>query len=130
MTFPKFIRMNFNKVTNRVIAIKAVRSLTGWGLKEAKDLVDDAQTRLAWVSIPINVKDEYWGGRTAEQVYDQSVDDLVSVKAMVEFPTANDTPQSDKLKKDLEELLILAVCCQQYELARSLINHAEKLNRD
>ena len=129
MTFPKSIRMNFNHITNKVVAIKAVRSLAGLGLKEAKELVE-SEASLGFGTVPINVKDEDWSGRTAEQVYNTAICDLLDANVQLQFPTANDTPQSDKLKKDLEELLILAVRCQQYELARSLINHAEKLNHD
>lgn len=128
MTFPKYIRMNFNNMTDKVMAIKAVRSLAGLSLKEAKDLVD-SEASLGFGTVPINVKDEEWSGRTAEQVYNAAICDLLDAKVLLQFPTANNTPQSDKLKEDLEELLILAVRCQQYELARSLINHAEIINR-
>ena len=41
------IRLADNTTRNKIGAIKAVRSVTGFGLKEAKDVVDDADNHIS-----------------------------------------------------------------------------------
>ena len=41
------VRLVDNTIRNKIGAIKAVRSVTGFGLKEAKDVVDDADNHVS-----------------------------------------------------------------------------------
>ena len=66
-----------NKPFNMVGAIKALRALSGLGLKEAKDLIDDAQYSPVEVNLPYH-------GAEHQQSFENNVRELKAAGAAAE----------------------------------------------
>lgn len=95
--------------------IKAIRGLTGWGLKEAKDFMDQNLGR--YVSLPVHVIDGSFGSRgetgTALQVFDFYLRALQSTGVRV-------VAQSNSCGPALKELITAAVANDEFALVSDL----------
>lgn len=100
-----FVRVNYNKVA----VIKAVRSLTGLGLKEAKDTVEDAVDRNRPANIDI-----------ARHLENPIIDDCVRTIEQNGLTIDDKSQKIDFILEGMKQSAILSTKEGEYELAQLL----------
>lgn len=105
--------VNFATTTNLVAVIKSVRVLTGLGLKEAKDIVDNMRNTGEAMTIrvlPSYDRREYNALKSLCVIF--RVDDEAEIVL----------PKRSEMTDKLQEALELAVKLREYNKARQLID--------
>lgn len=107
--------------SNKISTIKALRYLTGLGLKEAKELCE----KFGEQRIKVSVRDteDFATGqlRTAEEQFNRAVADLRAQNIPVRFHTS-------KTLEDLRRLASEAVLREEYAVAQALVEVLKKFN--
>jgi len=101
---------NYHQSNNKVAAIKAVRAITGIGLKEAKDAVEDAMAgRAANIDSTFNPHDP---------IHASGLRDLADMG----FDLGDKNVKSAIILESVKQSAILAAKEDDYELSRLLLN--------
>lgn len=106
-------------IPDRVAVIKAIRQLTGLGLKEAKDITGKTETQL--LNVRVNDTRSYVDNSliSAESLYDQAVAVLISNGVQIEHTFRTDR---DGILLDMQLLAADAITRKDYDLAIALID--------
>ena len=105
-----------NDLVNKVAAIKGVRTLTGLGLKEAKDLVEcinPGHTEVIHVDAGI-----------LEPYYSEALQLIKDSGLRVSTPVINNAARRD-IGEQLRQVVTYATMTAQYDISRVLINIIE-----
>ena len=105
------------RTTNKVAAIKALRQLTGLGLKEAKDAVED-------VMVGHRIECSVLSGYDVES--HNSEEYRVLEQEGIGAVSPRDVLAREAIIIPLKELVSMATCESQYELARDILTVLEK----
>lgn len=99
---------------NRVTTIKAIRTLTGMGLKESKDLTEKWGEQR--IKINVHAAEDYATGRvlTAKEQFDRAINELKAQNIPVKI-------QTYKTLEDLRRLASEAVLRDEHDVAMALI---------
>ena len=103
-----------------VKAIKAVRFVTNWGLKESKDFIDNIKDRNGGSEI-LHINNDI-----SRREMQECVQELKDAGMTVSVTNIN-TPIRRDIAKELNKIISMAILSSQYDISKELILVAEML---